>query len=92
MSRRARATWTTCGHEPLRALVSVLSYAGRASAYVVEIFEMRVYVRVAMDADGKTPVRELMVDGLKVAELSYIDAITFAMQIVSSLRFEPGRK
>ena len=45
-----------------------------------------------MDADGKTPVRELMVDGLKVAELSYIDALTFAMQIVSSLRFEPGRK
>ncbi len=53
---------------------------------------MRVYVRVCMGEDGKTPERELVVNGLKVADLSYVEALEFAMQIVSSLRFEPGRK
>lgn len=51
----------------------------------------RVYVRVSLDQDGKTPVRELMADGLKVAELSYIEALELAMQITSSLRYEPQK-
>ncbi len=45
-----------------------------------------------MGEDGKTPERELVVNGLKVADLSYVEALEFAMQIVSSLRFEPGSK
>lgn len=48
----------------------------------------RAYIRVTMAEDGKTPQRELMLDGQKVADLSYFEVLEFAMQAVSSLRFE----
>lgn len=41
-----------------------------------------------MDSDGKTPKRELMLDGYKIADLSFVDVIEFVMQATSSLRFE----
>lgn len=53
-----------------------------------QAMSQRVYVRVALDTDGKTPIRELVVDGLKISDLSYIEALELAMQIVSTLRYE----
>ena len=51
----------------------------------------RVCIRVSLAKDGKTPIRELMVDGLKVGELSYVETLEAAMQFVSSLRYEVKR-
>jgi hypothetical protein len=48
----------------------------------------KAYIRVSLAQDGKTPVRELMYDGLKIGELSYVDLIEFIMQATSSLRYE----
>lgn len=48
----------------------------------------KVYVRVTRAEDGKTPVRELMVHGVKAETLTFVEAITLAMQIVSTLRWE----
>ncbi len=47
----------------------------------------RIHVRVALD--GSSPSRELIVDGVKVADLSYVETLEAAMQFVSSLRYEP---
>lgn len=51
----------------------------------------KLYIRVSLAEDGKTPVRELMHDGRKVGEISYVDLIEFIMQATSSLRFEVKR-
>jgi hypothetical protein len=48
----------------------------------------KVYVRVSMGEDGKQPQRELMCDGLKVCDLSYVETLELAMQATSSLRWE----
>jgi len=48
----------------------------------------RLAIRVSLAKDGKTPVRELMVDGLKVSDISYVELIEFIMQATSSLRYE----
>src|SRR6185369_5261799 len=48
----------------------------------------RLAIRVSLAKDGKTPVRELMVDGLKVTDISYVELIEFIMQATSSLRYE----
>lgn len=48
----------------------------------------RLCIRVTMGKDGKSPLRELMLDGYKLADLSYVDLIEFVMQATSSLRFE----
>ncbi len=47
----------------------------------------RVHIRVTMAKDGRTPVLELVVDQVKVAELSPIDVIEANMQFASSLRW-----
>jgi hypothetical protein len=52
------------------------------------MIDQRCYVRVSLLEDGKTPKRELMIDGVKAAELSYIDTLELAMQATSSLRYE----
>lgn len=51
----------------------------------------KAYIRVSLAKDGKTPVRELVVDGLKVGELSYVETIELIMQSTSSLRYEVVR-
>jgi len=51
----------------------------------------RLAIRVSLAKDGKTPVRELMVDGLKVTDISYVELIEFIMQATSSLRYEVVR-
>jgi hypothetical protein len=51
----------------------------------------KVCIRVSLAKDGKTPVRELMYDGLKVGEISYVELIDFIMQATSSLRYEVVR-
>lgn len=51
----------------------------------------RMAIRVTLGQDGKTPVRELMYDGLKVGDISYVELIEFIMQATSSLRFEIRR-
>jgi hypothetical protein len=48
----------------------------------------RLAIRVTMGSDGKQPKRELMLDGYKIADLSYVETIEFVMQATSSLRFE----
>lgn len=48
----------------------------------------RLAIRVTMGKDGKQPLRELMLDGFKIADLSYVEVIEFVMQATSSLRFE----
>lgn len=48
----------------------------------------RLAIRVTMGTDGKQPKRELMLDGYKIADLSYVETIEFVMQATSSLRFE----
>ena len=49
----------------------------------------RVHIRVTKD--GSKTNFELMVDGLKVADLNYIDILEAAMQFVSSLRWDERR-
>lgn len=48
----------------------------------------RLKVRVTVNNDGKTVNRELMLDEMKVADLSYVELLEFAMQAISSLRWE----
>jgi len=47
----------------------------------------KAYIRVTMAEDGKTPIRELMVDGYKVCELSFVEVLQLIMQASSSLRW-----
>ena len=51
----------------------------------------RLAIRVTLEKDGKTPKRELMVDGLKISDVSYIELVEFIMQATSSLRYEVVR-
>lgn len=51
----------------------------------------KLYVRVSLAEDGRTPVREIIFDGHKVGDVSYVDLIEFIMQATSSLRFEVKR-
>jgi hypothetical protein len=51
----------------------------------------KLAIRVTLGKDGKTPVRELIYDGLKVGDVSYVDLIEFVMQATSSLRYEVVR-
>lgn len=50
--------------------------------------EQRVYVRVTMSEDGKTPIRTLVVDGIGITEISYIDTLEAAVQFTGSLRWD----
>lgn len=52
------------------------------------VSQQRVYIRVTMAEDGRTPRYELMVDGLKVHEFrNRHELLDFAMQTVSSARY-----
>ena len=51
----------------------------------------KIAIRVTLEPDGKTPKRELLYDGFKVGDVSYVDLIEFIMQATSSLRFEVKR-
>lgn len=59
-----------------------------------EKYEMseRLYVRVTVGEDGKTAKRELILDGVKIADVSYLDVISFIMQATSSLRWEAAKR
>lgn len=48
-----------------------------------------VYIRTTMSDDGKTPRYEVMRDGMKIADISYVEMIELAMNITSALRFMP---
>lgn len=48
----------------------------------------KAHIRVTIGEDGKTPVRELMFDGILVGELSYIETLELSLNATSSLRFE----
>jgi hypothetical protein len=50
--------------------------------------EQRVYIRVSKTDSGVN--RELIVDGVKVADLTFFEAVALAMQVTSSLRWEKG--
>lgn len=47
----------------------------------------KVYVRTGMGEDGKTPVYELIVAGVKACDLSPVEMIELSMQVTSALRF-----
>lgn len=51
----------------------------------------RIAIRVTLAEDGKTPVRSLYFDGVKIGDVSYVEVLEAAMQFVSTLRFEPKR-
>lgn len=51
----------------------------------------KMCIRVSLAKDGKTPVRELMYEGQKIGDVSYVDLIEFVMQATSSLRYEVVR-
>ncbi|MBZ9873059.1 hypothetical protein LB542_19620 [Mesorhizobium sp. BR1-1-9] len=51
----------------------------------------KLCIRVTLEKDGKTPKRELLYDGLKVGDISYVELVDFIMQATSSLRFEIKR-
>lgn len=51
----------------------------------------KLHIRVSLAEDGKTPVRELMFDGRKIGEVSYIDLIEFIAQSVGTFRWETKR-
>ena len=53
--------------------------------------KQKIAIRVTLAKDGKTPVRELMFDGMKVGDISYIELVEFIMQATSSLRYEVVR-
>ncbi|WP_189523691.1 MULTISPECIES: hypothetical protein [unclassified Mesorhizobium] len=44
-------------------------------------------VRVRVSTDGKQPCWELLVDNLKVCDLTYIETLELGLQIMSSLRW-----
>lgn len=47
-----------------------------------------VYIRVSVGPDGKVIERELMVEGTKIRDMSYVETLEMAMQAVSSLRYD----
>ena len=51
----------------------------------------KIAIRVTLEKDGKTPKRELLYDGFKVGDVSYVELVDFIMQATSSLRFEVKR-
>jgi hypothetical protein len=51
----------------------------------------RLAIRVTLEKDGKTPKRELLYEGLKIGDVSYIELVEFIMQATSSLRYEVVR-
>lgn len=51
----------------------------------------RLHIRVSLGEDGKTPVREVIFDGKKVGEISYVELIEFLAQAPSTLRYEVVR-
>ncbi len=50
----------------------------------------RCHIRVSMS--GNEVRRELLVDGVKIADLSFVEALELAMQVTSSLRYETSAK
>jgi len=51
----------------------------------------KLAIRVGVGPNGKTE-RELLVEGQKICELSYVEVLEFAMQAVSSLRDWTGKE
>ncbi len=49
----------------------------------------KVHVRVVMGPDGKTPTYEVMHNGYKVCELSFIEVLELGAQCTSALRWYP---
>lgn len=50
----------------------------------------RIYIRVTMEGDK--PKWELMFDGMKITELSYIEVLELSIQATSSLRWIPRKQ
>jgi len=50
----------------------------------------KVHIRVTME--GNKPKWELMFDGMKITELSYIEVLELSIQATSSLRWVPRAK
>lgn len=49
----------------------------------------KAHIRVTMGTDGRTPDYELMVEGVKICELTFIEVLEFATQATSALRWYP---
>jgi len=51
----------------------------------------KLRVRVSIGPDGKTVERELILNGVKIADVSYVELIEFIMQATSALRWDGKR-
>lgn len=51
----------------------------------------KMAIKVTLAEDGRTPVRQLFFDGVKIGDVSYVEVLEAAMQFVSTLRFEVKR-
>ncbi|MBZ9759516.1 hypothetical protein LB553_01265 [Mesorhizobium sp. CA8] len=51
----------------------------------------KLRIRVDLGPDGKTPSYELLHNGLKICDLSFVDVVEFLTQAASSLRWERER-
>jgi hypothetical protein len=45
-------------------------------------------IRVSLEKDGKTHKRELMLNGVKLCDLTHVEVVEFIMQAASSLRYK----
>lgn len=48
----------------------------------------RFNIRVCIGSDGKSVTRELMYDGVKIADISFIETLELSMNCTSALRYE----
>jgi hypothetical protein len=49
-------------------------------------------VRIRVTTDGKEVLRELVFDDRKLCDLSFIETLELALQVMSSLRYDNPRK
>lgn len=51
----------------------------------------KIAIRVVLAEDGKTPVRSLWFDGVKIGDVSYVEVIEFIAQAIGTFRWEAKR-
>lgn len=51
----------------------------------------KLHIRVSLAEDGKTAVRELIYEGRKIGDISFVETLEAAMQFTSTLRYEVKR-
>jgi hypothetical protein len=52
----------------------------------------KIRIRVSLGNDGKTPSWELLIDGMKICDLTYTELLEHCLQATSSLRWVTEQK